>query len=210
MGLEGVVILSGKQFAAIAIALGCCISLANWIWFFQNLKNKDKDAHPTPPIVGASLLGLGLAYFDITRPFAILSIVVDHGTLVLIIASPYLIKEFWQTSRFKLIKSFVANSDNAKYELKLYKKGTFVITVNFEPTQIANEHGAKIIEFSLQGKWEEYDDVIECSKYADDRILRLVLKGDSWLAKEYNYPQEKLYPYDCLEGIEFATVSTCR
>lgn len=188
-------------FAVIAIALGCLVSMLNWASLIQSAITK-KLASPVP-LIGALFLGLGLSYFEKARPYVILSIIADYGTLVLIISLPRLIREFWVTRRFNLVRTCVANSQNAKYELRLYRKGVFVINVKFEPPQTANEHGAKISEFGLQGKWEEGKDVIECHQYADDRILRLIDKGDSYLAKESNYPQDRKYRYDHLNGIRF-------
>ena len=86
----------------LSIIFGGYISIANWIWMYQGYRdrNKDVDPHPTPPFVGAFFLGLGLSSFEPTRPYALLSIVADWGTLGFIINIPRLISIFWKESRF--------------------------------------------------------------------------------------------------------------
>ena len=188
-------------FAISAIVLGCLLSMLNWVSIIQSARAK-RFVSPVP-LIGALFLGLGLAYFEKTRAYAILSVVADYGTLALILALPRLTREFWETSKVNLINTYIAISQYPRYELRLYKKGVFVINVKFEPPQTANDHGAKISEFSLQGKWEGSENDIECRQYADDRVLRLVDKGDGYLAEESNYPQDRKYPYDHIDGIRF-------
>jgi hypothetical protein len=192
-----------KILAILAICLGGYISLANWMMFFQNLKAKDKNFHSAIPLLGALFLGLGMAYFKSTRPFAILSVIIDYGTLVTITATPHLIGEFWKTSRFNLIKTYVGSSQYANYKLNLFKKGIFVIDVKFSSPQICNKHGAKIVEFGLQGDWKEVDGVLEFIDHYG-RIFKLISNGSNYLLKDINYPENKEYKYDCLDGIEFS------
>ena len=179
--------------------------MLNWASLIQSAITK-RFISPVP-LIGALFLGLGLYYFENSRPYAVLSIIVDYGTLALILSLPCLTREFWKTSRFNLIRTYVANSQNAKYELGLYRKGVFVINVKFEPPLTANEHGAKVSELGFQGKWEEGKDVIECREYADDRVLKLIDKGDIYLAEESNYPQDRKYRHDHLNGIRFMLCS---
>jgi len=88
--------------AILSILLGGYISLANWIFLYQAIRdrNKDIDSHPTPPLVGAFFLGLGLYCFEITRPYFLFSIVADWGTLFLVISLPKLIYMFCKHGRF--------------------------------------------------------------------------------------------------------------
>jgi hypothetical protein len=203
MAIVEIIFLSTKQLAIVSIVLGSYASLINWVSFFQNLRNKDEDPCPILPIVGASFLLFGLAYFDTTRPFAFLSIILDYGTLAFLIAVPYLIREAWQTSRFNLVKKFIADSGNAKYEIRLYKKNKFVINVKFDPPEVSNEHGAKIIEFGLTGKWQENNNVIQFQENYG-KLFMLTQNNNEYVMKETNYPREKQYKYDCLDGIVFS------
>jgi hypothetical protein len=190
-----------KFLAIIAIGLGGYISLMNWVILYQSWRTKKFVS--AVPIFGALFLGLGLAYFEKTRYYAFLSVIADYGTLIFIISIPSLIKMFWDVSRFNLIRTFAGNTKYTKYELKLYKKGIFVIRAEVEPPQIAEEHGAKIGEFGLQGKWEEKDNVIQLTEYYKDRSLTLIKTDNKYITKEINYPQDNMYKYDMLDGIEF-------
>lgn len=193
-----------KFLAIIAIGLGGYISFVNWLSLYQSWKTRKFVS--SVPIVGALLLGFGLAYFEKTRYYAFLCVIADYGTLVLIISTPSLIKQFWQISRFNLIQSFVGHAGHTKYELKLYKKGIFVIEAEVEPTQIANEHGAMISQFGFQGKWEEKEGSIQLTEYDNDRVLNLTKTDNEYLAGETNYPEDRKYKYDLLHGIEFMLV----
>ncbi len=194
-----------ESYAIIAIGLGGIFSLSNWVGLYKSWRNK-KFVSPVP-IVGALLLGLGLSYFEKTRYYAFLSAFVDYGTLVLIISTPSLAKQFWEVSRFNLIQTFVGQAEHTKYELKLYRKGIFVIEADVEPPQIANEYGVKISHFGFQGKWDEKKGIIQLSRYDGDRTAKVIKTGNNYLASEDNYPEDRKYKYDLLNNIEFIAVS---
>jgi len=191
-----------KIYAIIALCLGGYISLINWVSFFLNIMHKGKGFHSPVPVVGALFLGLGLACFETTRKYAFLSIIVDHGTLVFIIAIPYLVKEAWRTSRFCRLKTFRAKTDIAGYELNLYKHNNFVLKINYAPPQIANEHGAKIITSGISGTWQELDGVIAFAE-TYGKSFKLVFNNGKYRMEEPDYPENKKFRYDCLDGIEF-------
>ena len=184
-----------------AILLGGLISGANWVYLYQSWRTKRFVS--SIPLIGALLLLFGLCQFKMTRPYAWIAIIADYGTLVFIYSFPHLCREFWSTSRFNLIREYVGSSDTQRYNLKLYKKGIFVIRSEVDPPQPANEHGAQISSFGFQGKWNDSEDEIKLSEYAEDRILNLKKTNDKLTATELNYPQDREYKYDLLNGIEF-------
>jgi len=190
-----------KFWAIIAIGLGGYICLVNWISLYQSWRTKKHIS--SVPLVGAVLLGLGLAYFEKTRYFAFLSIVADWGTILLIICIPSLVKQFWEVSGFNLIQTFVGNSKGVKYQLKLYKKGIFVIHADIEPPQIANKYGAKISHYGLQGRWSKSEGIIQLTEYDKDRVATLRKTDDKYLVSEINYPIDRTDKYDLLDGVEF-------
>lgn len=194
-----------KEVLAITgIVLGSIISFLNWMTLYQSWRTK-KSVSPVP-IFGALLLGFGLAYFERTRYYASLCVIADYGTLAMIASTPRLVREFWETSRLNLLQTFVGHTKYIEYTLKLYRKGIFVIEADVEPPQIANEYGAKISHFGFEGRWEDKDGVIQLTEYNDNRMVRMENSGDKYLASETNYPEEKEYKYDMLNGIEFVLV----
>ncbi len=190
-----------KIVALISIVLGSFICFCNWYTIYDSWRKKRFVS--AVPAIGALFLGLGLAYFEKTRPYAIFSIVADYGTLIFLIAIPRLAKELWSTSKINLTKSLIGNNDIADYKLKLFKKEIFVLEVTFSPPQIANEHGAKIVSFGFQGNWQESEGSILLTDYNADRTLELTKSNCNYIAKEFNYPDDAEYRYDQLDGITF-------
>lgn len=185
----------------IAIFLGGAISFANWFSLYQTWRTNKFIS--SVPLIGAFLLGFGLWQFQTTRPYAWLSVVADYGTLIFIYSFPFLVRDFWSTSRINLIKEYVGKSDNARISLNLYKKGVFVIRLEFDPPQSANHYGAQIGSLGLQGKWEVSGDQIQLSEYAENRILYFREENGRFIATELNYPEGREFTYDLLDGIEF-------
>lgn len=191
-----------KYFALLSIIFGSYICLCNWYTLYDSWRKKRFIS--SVPGIGAIFLGFGLFYFDKTKPYAIFSIIIDYGTLIIFISIPKLIKYFWQTSIFNLEKRFTAKNNIAAYDLKLYKSKLFILQISFEPPQICNEHGAKIISSGYEGNWQEAENSILLTDYSDDRTLELLKSGSHYTSKESNYPDDKEYCYDQLNEITFA------
>jgi hypothetical protein len=75
--------------AILAIVLGGFICFCNWICLFRTLTTK--KFHSVIPLIGAFFLGIGLVAIKSTRPYALLSIVADYGTMVFVLSIPYII-----------------------------------------------------------------------------------------------------------------------
>jgi hypothetical protein len=190
-----------KIIAIIALVIGGLISSGNWSTIYQS--HKDKRHVSTIPILGAIFLGIGLTYFKATRPLALLCLIADYGTLLLIISTPRLINEAWKTSRFNLVNALAGCSQYTEYKLNLYKKGIFVIRAKVNPPQATNEHGALIKEFGFERQWEQKKNVIVLSRYANNREVTLVQSNNKYISRESNYPKDRKCNYDMLDGIEF-------
>ena len=190
-----------EYIGIIAIIIGGLISLANWGCLYRSWKTKRHIS--SVPLVGAILLIFGLFQFEGTRPYAWIGIVVDYGTLVFICSIPFLIREFWSTSRVNLIREYDGSSSTTHHNLKLYKNGVFVIESKVDPPRPANEYGALIGSFGFQGKWTETGNSINLSDYAEDRTLNLQESNGKLISRETNYPDDKEHQYDSLEDIEF-------
>jgi hypothetical protein len=192
-----------KILAIIMIALGGFISFVNWMTLYQSWKTKKFVS--SIPLFGAIFLGAGLACFQKTRNYAFLSLVADYGTLVFIISAPKLLSQFWQTSSSNLFQAFDGQSQSFKYKLNLYNNETFVIDAKAQYSQPANEYGARIEQFGLCGKWENNEGIIYLTKYDNNRVLKLIKTDDNkYIAEEINYPQDRKYKYDLMNGIMFS------
>ena len=188
-----------KILAIIAILLGGYISLMNWMMLYLSIKKK--KFHSSVPFFGAIFLGSGLAYFESTRNYAVLSVIADWGTLVFFVSIPNLIKVMWETSSFNLVRKYVGKTAIAQYELYLYKFGHFTMKTNYNPNQPCGDHGAMIAKSGMGGKWQESNGVIEF-KENYGKSFSLVPKGNTFCIEEPDYPIDKKYKHDCLDGIE--------
>ena len=194
-----------KTLAIIAIGLGLVISISNWATIYLSWRTKKFVS--SVPIFGALFLGLGLAFFEKTRYYALLCLIADYGTLVLIISIPRMVREEWKTCNFNLIQTFVGESKHTKYVLKLYRKGVFVIKAEVKPPQPTNEYGAQLLMFGFLGKWEDNKGSIELKGYDGNREIKLTKTNGKYLVKETNYPVDREYKYDLLNGVEFVLLS---
>ena len=195
----GVILM--EYIGIIAIILGGLISLVNWVYFYRSWKTKKHIS--SIPLVGAILVVFGLFQFTETRMYAWIGIVVDYGTLVFICSIPFLMREFWSTSRVNLIREYDGTSSTTQHNLRLYKNGVFVIESKVDSPRPANEYGALIASFGFQGKWAEIGSSITLNEYAEGRTLNLQDMNGKLISREANYPDDKEHQYDSLDGIEF-------
>lgn len=56
------------------------------------------------------------------------------------------------------------------------------------------------------GQWEAIDNGFLLREYRDQRTLQLHQSGTSYVATEDNYPQDKRYPVDSMNGLTFTAV----
>jgi hypothetical protein len=181
------------------IAVGGLLSLFNWATLFATLRGK-RFVSPVP-LFGALLLGGGLALLPETRPYAGLALLADYGTLMLVIALPFLAFQLWSTARFNLVHSYVMNAPDRTVTIKLYRRQIAVITVTFDPPAPCNAHGARIGSFGLVGTWSPTDRGFTIDGYVETRRLVVTGDGGAYRTSELNYPSEQKYNYDSLDGL---------
>jgi len=190
-----------KIIGLVAIGLGGFVCVFNWLTIY--LSRKQNRFVSAVPLVGAALLVFGLRQFAATSPFAWVGIVVDYGTLALVLALPKLVGELWSTSRINLVRSFVCRSSGRIVRIKLFKRGIFTIRGTYNPPIPCNPRGFLIDSFGFVGSWRQDGTDFILEDYADDRILRLRPDGDRFLSQETNYPENNEYPYDSLTMFTF-------
>jgi hypothetical protein len=181
------------------MAFGGLLSLLNWWTLIESWRSKRFVS--AVPLVGAVPLASGMALLPETRPFAWLALVADFGTLMLIIALPRIAYEVWSTSRINLLHCFTARTAGRAITIKLFRRRIAVISAEFDPPALCNEHDARIQSLGLVGTWALTEDGFTIDGYDADRQLRVSEDNGAYTTVELNYPSDKRYNYDCLHGL---------
>ncbi|MHC5138653.1 MAG: hypothetical protein ACYSOF_01995, partial [Planctomycetota bacterium] len=150
----------------ILVLFGGFVSFLNWVYVY--LSYKQKRYVSSIPLLGGLSLALGL-YCLYQSIYAFFAIFADYGTIVCFWAIPYLAKDTWQTSRFRLEHKLTAQSHNASYTLNFFKSGVFTMKTDFDPPQACNEHGATIMSDGMQGNWKQQDKSLILIGYRESR-----------------------------------------
>ena len=174
--------------------------MLNWLYLYLSVSRKQNIS--SIPLFGGLFLALG--FYCLTKSiYSFFAIFADYGTIICFCAIPYLAKDAWQTSRFRIEHKFTAESKIARFTLKLFKGGVFFMKIDFAPPQTCGEE-VKIISDNMQGKWEQNDNSFQLIDYREDRkVILRVIDDSTYLSKELNYPEDKQYKYDTLDNIEF-------
>jgi hypothetical protein len=158
-----------QAFAVALLGLGGLVALGNWLSIYLTWRT-GRFCSPVP-LIGATFLGVGMLLLPSTRPYAWAAVLIDYGTLVALIALPFLVGEFWRTSRFNLLEEYVADHGIKTVHLRLFRKGVFTIEQCFSLQ--AGECG--VISVGTIGKWRREHD-------------RLVLRLDGQCAEFESLP----------------------
>lgn len=109
------------------MVLGGLLSFANWWSVLQSYITK--RFHSSVPLFGAALLGIGMMLNPTTRPYAWSALILDYGTLAFLIASPRMIREAWNTSRFNLLCEYLGQAGMKTVHLRLFRRSIFTIRI---------------------------------------------------------------------------------
>src|SRR5258708_7324312 len=85
------VMTSLQEIALGFMVLGGLLALLNWFSIYQTLRT-GRRCSPIP-LVSALFLGGGMLLHPAARPFAWLALVLDYGTLMLLLALPWIAHE---------------------------------------------------------------------------------------------------------------------
>jgi hypothetical protein len=181
------------------IAIGGLLSLLNWGTLIASLCTKRFVS--AVPLVGALPLGCGMAILPETRRFAWIALAVDYGTLVLIIALPGIAYEVWSTSRINLMHSFTTNGRGRIITIRLFRRRVALITARFDPPIPCNDYDARVRSFGMVGKWGTTETGFSVDGYDSERQLLISKEYGVYSTVELNYPSDKKYNYDCLDGL---------
>ena len=121
---------------------------SNWASLVLSLRT-GRFCSPVP-LVGAVFLVAGALLFPTLRPYAWAGVLLDFGTLVLLLALPMIAREMWATCRFNLLEEYVGRRGATTVYLRLFRRGVF--TLRWDIQRPAGEHG--LIGVGNIGTWE--------------------------------------------------------
>lgn len=79
------------------------------------------------PLVGGLFGMVGFLLTPELKWWCWLAVLMDYGSVVLLLALPKVAGELWQTSSINLINEFIGEDGSREVRIKLYKSGVFVI-----------------------------------------------------------------------------------
>lgn len=188
-----------KILATGSLVIGVCFAVLNWYSIYASRKS-NKNVSPIP-LFGALFLVLGLLGFQETKPYAWAGILADYGTLNLIFAIRLLACELWMTSRINLMHRFLSNAQGRRDDIRLFKRGKFIIKTEYNPPVACNGHGALIVSQSRTGTWSEDGDSYYFKGYKDDRMTKITKQGDEFITEEEHYPNSNEFQHDRMGGL---------
>ena len=190
--------------AVIAMVLGAILCAGNWYACYESYKSKRFVS--SIPFVGAILLGIGCCYFPAIRPFAWLSVILDYGTLAIVLSLPHLLSDGWSTSKKNLVYWFSSSDQGRNLDIKLFKRGIFTAQVVFNPPVACNEQGTLIKSVGLKGSWEPGNKGFTLTGYSGEREAELEELDVGYSLKEHNYPSDKKHKHDSLDSLTLKKV----
>ena len=116
--------------AAALIVLGSLVSLANGWTALQ--RHRTGRFRSTVPLLGAALLGAGLFLLPATRPFCWTALLLDYGTIELLLALPKVCGELWRTSRCNLVSEYCGQAGAKTVRLCLFRRAVFTLRLHIQ------------------------------------------------------------------------------
>lgn len=171
--------------AAILLTLGGLLSLANWgtvLW-----SRRSRRFQSPVPLLGAAMLGAGMLLLPAARPYAWSALLLDYGTLAVLLAAPKLGRELWSTSRVNLLHEYVSETDRETVHLRLFRRGVFTLRLNLH--RPPGECG--LVSTGMIGTWQregarltlrtEHEEAVwEVVRERAGEVLRQSAGFDSW------------------------------
>jgi hypothetical protein len=184
--------------AAVLLTLGAVISLLNWSTLFRTWWTGRFCS--AVPLVGAACLGAGALLLPSLRPYAWAAVLLDFGTLALLLAAPRIAQSAWATSRFRLVEEYVGQRGATTVRLRLFRRGVF--TLRWDIERPPGEYG--LIGMGNVGTWERDGDTLVL-RIGEDRAVFRPLPGEDrrgW-RQSIGFGHCEQNPELSLEGLEF-------
>jgi len=164
-----------------------------------------KKFHSAVPIFGAILLGVGMLLIPTTRYWAWLAIPLDYGTLALIIASPRLFREPWNTRQYNLLHEYLGETENITARLRFFRRGIFTIRIHIkrQPGQTG------LISAGTVGTWHLENEKLKLKSYDNHYAVFQLTKfpNSEFLQQESGFSCFETNQETSLVGMKLASVS---
>ncbi len=186
------------MIAGVLLAMGAVLSLLNWAALLSTLRT-GRFCSPVP-LFGAACLAAGALLLPVLRPYAWAAVLLDFGTLALLLAVPRLAQMVWETSRFNLLEEYVGRRDVTTVHLRLFRRGVF--TLLWEIRRPAEE--SRVVGMSNIGTWEREADTLVLRIGEDRAVFRPLPEGGNkgW-CQSTGFGRYEQAPELSLEGLEF-------
>jgi hypothetical protein len=189
-----------QWLAAALLGLGGMLALLNWLMLVASLLTG--RFHSCIPPLGAMFLALGALLHPVLRPYFWAAILLDYGTLGLAIASPWLIRQWWQTSRFNLLEEYVARRDRTTVHLRLFRRDIF--TLQWEIRRPPGEYG--LVGMGQIGTWEREAETVVLRIGSASAVLREAADGGRLVwCESSEFGRHPDSPELSLAGLEFVS-----
>jgi hypothetical protein len=148
-----------QTIGGVLIAIGAILSLLNWATLLCSLRTGRFIS--AVPLVGGVCLGTGSVLLPFLRPYAGVAVLLDYGTVALLLGLPGIAREAWATCRINLLEGYVGQRVGTTVSLRLFRRGVF--TLHWDIERPPGECG--IVGTGRIGTWE---------READRLVLRIV------------------------------------
>jgi len=183
------------------MAFGGLISFANWWSIYWSYRTK--RFHSAVPLFGAALLGVGMFVLPVTRPFCWMALILDYGTLALLLVSPRILREVWDTSRFNLVREYLGQAGTKTAKIRLFRRSVF--TIRLEIHRPPGECG--LVRAGMVGTWQREGTQLTLRSEAESAVFDLIRNAPSeTLRQSVGFPSWEKYHDYSLANIEFVQI----
>jgi hypothetical protein len=142
------------------------------------------------PVLGPFFCNLGQLFLGVDWYWYFLPWIIDFGTILFFFATPRIFKDWWQTSRFTRLATYVDRRDNVEVKLSLHQNQIYLLQKKFHRQK--GEFGMS--EFSEVGHYEESPTTIILSALYQpfSRVFSNTAAGFV-VESESGFPEDSMY-----------------
>jgi hypothetical protein len=187
-----------QTLAGVLIAIGAILSLLNWAALFCSLRTGRFVSGV--PLVGGVCLGTGAFLLPVLRPYAGVAVLLDLGTVALLLSIPSIIRQEWATCRVNLLEEYIGQRGITTVSLRLFRRGHF--TLRWEINRPPGESGT--VGMGNVGTWEREADTLVLRIGENRSVFRPLPEGGykGWL-ESAGFERCDQNPDLSLRGLEF-------
>jgi hypothetical protein len=187
-----------QTIAGVLLAIGAIVSLLNWATLICFLSTGRFVS--AVPLLGSVCLGTGAVLLPALRPYAWAAVLLDYGTVALLLAVPRIAQEAWATCRINMLEEYVGRRGITTVCLRLFRRGVF--SVRWDVKRPPGECG--IVGMGRIGTWEREADTLVL-RIGENRALfsQLPEGGDKWRCQSDGFDDCEQNPDLSLRELEF-------